>query len=56
MPDADEGPERHDVPDTFAQLGNAASKSPRGGEMSVDPLDPDNRNTNLDRDRERHSD
>lgn len=53
--DADEGPERHGVPDASAQLGNAASTSPGGGEMTIAPLTHENRNANLDRERERRS-
>ena len=50
--DPDSGPERDVVPDGTRQAGNAASTSPGGGEMGVAPISADNRNTNIDRDRE----
>ncbi len=48
--------ERNAVPDGSRQLGNAASTSPGGGEMDVEPLDDSNRNTNLDRERAERKD
>lgn len=54
--DGDAGPERDAVPDGSRQLGNAASTSPGGGEMGVEPLEDSNRNTNLDRERAERQD